>query len=65
MRTVINDDTAAALFTEGAHHRNISIVFIIRNLFFQGQQSRTNSVNANYFIFLKNPGDRQQVQAFN
>ena len=27
MRTVMNDDTAADLFTEGAHHRNISVVF--------------------------------------
>ena len=55
MRTVMNDDTAADLFTEGVHHRNISVVFIIQNLFFQGKQSRTISVH--YFIFLKNPRD--------
>ena len=34
MRTVMNDDRAADLFTEGAHHRNISVVFNIKNLFF-------------------------------
>ena len=38
MRTVMNDDTADDLFTKGAHHRNISVVFIIQNLFFQSQQ---------------------------
>ena len=27
------------LLTEGAHHRDISIVFIIQNIFFQGKQS--------------------------
>ena len=43
MRTVMNDDTATDLFTEGAYHRNISIIFIIQNLFYQGKQSRTNT----------------------
>ena len=64
MRTVMNDDTAANLFTDGAHHRNISVVFIIQNLFFQGKQSRTISVNAHYFILQKNVRDRQQVETF-
>ena len=36
MRTVMNDDTAADLFTEGEHHRTISIIFIIQ-FFFQGK----------------------------
>ena len=30
MRTVMNDHTAADLFTEGAYHRNISAIFIIQ-----------------------------------
>ena len=63
MRTVMNDDNAADLFTEGAHHQNTSIIFIIQNLFFQGKQSRTISVNAHYIVLLKNPRDRSQVEA--
>ena len=63
MRTVTND-TTADLFTEGAHHHNVSVVFIIQNLFFQCKQSRTISVNAHYLNLLKNPRDRQQVEAF-
>ena len=38
IRTVINDDTAADLFTESAHHRDISVIFIIQNLFFNGSK---------------------------
>ena len=53
----MNDDMAADLFTEGAHHHKC--IFIIQNLFFQGKQSRTISVNANYFILMKNLRDRQ------
>ena len=37
MRTAMNDDSTADLFKEGAHHRNISVIFIIQNLFFQGK----------------------------
>ena len=56
MRTVRNDDTAADLITEGAHHHNIIVVFITQNLFFQGKHSSTISVNTHYFILLKNHG---------
>ena len=38
VKTVMNDDMVADLFTEGAHYHNISIVFIIQNLIFQGKQ---------------------------
>ena len=64
MTAVMNDDTAADLFREGAHHRNISVIFIIQNLFFQDKQSRTVNMNAHYFILLKNPRDRQHVEVF-
>ena len=51
----MSNDTAADLFTEAAHQCDISIIFI--------KQSRTEqSVNAHYFILLKHPRDRQQVQ---
>ena len=32
-RTHKNNDTAADLFTEGVHHRNINVVFITQNFF--------------------------------
>ena len=38
MRTVMNDNTAADLFTEDAHHRNISVIIIIQNLFFKASK---------------------------
>ena len=64
MRTAMNDDTAADLFTEGAHHRNLSVFLSYKKFVFKGKQSRTISVNAHYFILLKNPLDRQQAEAF-
>ena len=38
--------------------------FYDTKFFFQGKQSRTISVNAHYFILLKNPRNREQVEAF-
>ena len=37
IRTVMNDDTAADLLTEGAHHRNINVVFYHTKYIFSRQ----------------------------
>ena len=47
IRTVVNDDPAADLFTDGAHYRNISIIFIIQNLCFQGKQNLSRIISVN------------------
>ena len=38
MRTVINDDTAADLFTEGAHNRNINVFLSYKIFFFNASK---------------------------
>ena len=45
-----NDETLAKIFTRVSHHRNVSVIFIIQNLFQKGSQMRTISVNAQYII---------------
>ena len=54
MRTVMNDDKATNMFTEGAHYRNISVVLSYKINFCKGKRSRTLSANAHHFISLKN-----------
>lgn len=49
------------VFTQYCHHRNLSSMFIVTNLFAQGKSSRTISLNANYMILFKNPRDVHQV----
>ena len=49
------------LFTKGSHHRNISLVLITQNLFYQGQSSRTISLNSKYITVFKNPRDKTQI----
>lgn len=51
------------LFTKFSHHHQISVIFIVQNLFFQAPSMRTISLNAHYFLLLKNPRDKMQVMS--
>ena len=51
-----------ALFTRGSHHRNLTIVYIVQNLFDQGSAMRTVSLNAQYIVLFKNPRDMAQLE---
>lgn len=54
----------ADLFTKGSHHRNLSILLFTQNLFHQGKEMRTISLNAHYIIIFKNPRANDQICAF-
>ena len=56
-----NDDRLTRLFSVGSHHRNLSIIFIVHNLFSQGKEMRTLSLNTHYIVLFKNPRDRLQI----
>ena len=49
------------VFIQYVHHRNLSAIYLVQNLFFQGKSSRTISLNTNYLILFKNPRDNQQI----
>ena len=49
------------LFTKGSHHRNISIVYIVQNLFDQNKYHRTISLNTHYLVLFKSPRDSSQI----
>jgi len=43
------------LYTKFSHHMNISVFFVVQNLF--RKQQRTMSLNTHYLFLFKNPGD--------
>lgn len=57
-----NAQELADLFTKGSHHRNLSVIMIVQNLFHQGKIMRTLSLNAHYLLLFKNPRDASQVR---
>ena len=56
-----SDERLTRLFSVGSHHKNMSIIFIIHNLFHYGKEMRTVSLNSHYIILFKNPRDRLQI----
>ena len=55
------DKRIADLFTKGNHHRNLSIIYIVQNIFHQGKEMRNISLNAHYIVLFKSPSDKQQI----
>ncbi len=51
------------LFTKGSHHRNLSIIFIVQNLFYKGPVMRTISLNTQYYVIFKSPRDKSQIRS--
>ena len=44
------------IFTKGCHHWNMTIIFILQDIFFD--KKRTNRINSQYIILMKSPGDK-------
>ena len=51
----------SALFTKKSHHRNISVMYIVQNVFHQTKEHRNISLNAHYMVLFKNPRDYTQI----
>lgn len=56
------DPKITKLFIQGSHHCNLSVICLLQNIFYQGPQMRTISLNTHYIVLFKNARDRQQVQ---
>ena len=54
-------DQLEKYFVQGSHHKNLSVIFILQNLFQKGRGIRTSSLNSNYLVLYKNPRDKGQV----
>ena len=55
------DKRIVNLFTRGPHHQNLSVIYFVQNLFHQGKDSRSISLNSHYLVLFKNPRDKLQV----
>jgi hypothetical protein len=52
------DQKVVSLFTKKSQHRNISVMYIVQNLFHRGKH---HSLNAHYMVLFKNPRDVSQI----
>ena len=59
MSTVVKDPRITDLFTEGSHHRNLSVVVLNQNLYFS--KDPTQRRNCHYLVLFNNPVDKQSI----
>ncbi len=61
MEVAYSNDELTRAFTKYVHHKSFSIILITQNLFFQGETSRTITLNTQYIILYKSPRDAMQI----
>ena len=61
MHELSNDQRITSLFTKGCHHRNLSVIFILQNIFHRGKELRDMSLNCHYLVLFKSLRDSSQV----
>ena len=49
MQELSNDQKITNLFTKGCHHRNLSVIFILQNIFHRGKELRDMRLNMPLF----------------
>ena len=58
----LESKTLSALFTKYAHHRKISTVFLVQNLYYKGIKSmRDIAQSTHYNVLMKQPRDRTAI----
>jgi hypothetical protein len=59
MSCATKDSRVNELFTEGSHHRNMSVIALNQNLYFN--KDPTQRRNCHYLVMFNNPVDQQQI----
>lgn len=62
MDSVGQSEILSKIFTQGSHHRNLSVIYLVQNMFAKGAAHRTASLNSQYIIIFKNPRDKGQIR---
>jgi hypothetical protein len=59
MATAAKDPRVTDLFTEGSHHRNLSVIVLDQNLYYN--KDPTQGRNCQYLVLFNNPVAKQQI----
>ena len=55
------DKRITDLFTKGSHHRHLSVIYIVQNIFHKGKGDEKYQSNGHYIVLFKSPRDRQEI----
>ena len=58
----VDEKLIGALFTKISHHRNVSVIFLLNNLYYRGLKNmRDISLNTHYLLIFKSPRDQSSI----
>ena len=60
MHELSNDQRMTNLFIKGCHHRNLSVILILQNIFHREKELRDMSLNSHYLAVFKSPRDSSE-----
>ena len=63
MSEASNTKSLAHIFTKGSHHRNVTTLDLLKNMFDLGRSSRTVSLNSHYTVVFRNLRYQSQFRA--
>ena len=61
MHRIVQSSHMELLFTQGCHHKNVSLVVVSQNIFQSGKHSRTVTLNTWYLVLFQNNRDLAQI----
>ena len=64
MHRATNDVEISELFTKRSHHQNVTIIFLLQNLFPKSKFMTDIKRNANYIILMSSPADEKSIKLF-
>ena len=59
---VIKESNIMNMFIGGSHHKNISLLFLMQNIFQKGPHARTICTNTQYMAIFRNSRDQLQIR---
>ena len=62
MHSAVDSEVVELIFTRISHHRNLSCLYLVQNIFPQGKRSRNISLNTKYLHLFSNPRDLLQIK---
>ena len=62
MHSATNDILISDLFTKLSHHKNITVIMLVQNLFPKSKYMRDISTNSTYIVLMSNPRETLQIK---
>ena len=62
MGVASSSKSVSDLFTKRQHHRNLTVIYVVQNMYNQGKSQRTISLNSHYSVVFRNSRDASQFR---